>query len=326
MTEVLSKCSICQAYIDEEDLFCGNCGAEAPLRKAADAGATKEARLEKHSFECKGCGASMSYDADARNLRCPFCGSERMENEKPHRSLAARFVVPFQVNADDASEILTRWMGNGFFRPSDLVEAARVEKMTAVYVPYWAFQATTKTYWTGDSSDTPVHARGDWFPVSGETSSTYSGLLIGASSALTPAETRELCPYDLGRQTPADSYDTTGFVVEQFKVPRKYARPLARQGLEELERKKCAGFISGRSRNVKVNVRLEGLRSEPVLIPVWMIAFRYRQKLFRFLINGQNGRAYGKAPFSYLKLLMVIGIILAVLLVIAGVAAVINAM
>lgn len=304
MSDLITKCSTCRAFIDEEDLFCGNCGAEAPLREEV----AENSSLVKHSFECQGCGASMNYDADAETLRCPFCGSDGIVTESKTRTLAAKFVVPFQVTQEEAASILTRWMGNGFFRPGDLVAAAKVEKMTPVYVPYWVFQATTNTHWTGDSSATPGGARGDWYPLFGSTRSFYSGVLIGASSALTPAETRALLPFDMTAQKLADSIDVSGYIVEQFRVPRKYARPLARQGLEELERHKCAGLIPGRSRNVKVNVRLDGLKSEPVLIPIWMIAFRYKEQLYRFLINGQNGTSTGRAPFSYLKLMMVIGI------------------
>lgn len=322
MSDVITKCSICRAFIDEEDLFCGNCGAEAPPREVTADATT----LVTHSFECQGCGASMSYDADAGTLRCPFCGSEGVATETTQRTLAAKSVVAFQVSRDQAESILTKWMGNGFFRPNDLVTAAKVEKMTAVYVPHWVFQASTNTHWTGDTAATPRGARGDWYPLFGSTRSFYSGLVVGASSALTPAETKALVPFDMTAQVPADSLDVSGFVVEQFRVRRKYARPLAREGLEALERAKCAGLIRGKCRNVKVNVRLEGLKSEPVLLPIWMIAFRYREQVYRLLINGQTGTSAGRAPFSYAKLAMVIGIAVAVVAGVMGISAVISGM
>jgi predicted RNA-binding Zn-ribbon protein involved in translation (DUF1610 family) len=322
MSDLISKCTICQAFIDEEDLFCGNCGAEAPNRSGIVATPTS---VVKHSFECQGCGASMSYDADAQTLRCPFCGSEKVTAQPGTRSLAAKFVIPFVVNQNNASLILRQWMGNGFFRPNDLVETARVEKMTAVYVPYWVFRATTKTYWTGDSSHTPAGARGDWCPKFGSTYSDYAGVLIGASSSLTPSETRAICPFDLADQVAADTFDVGATIVEQFRVPRKYARPLARQGLEELERQKCQAFIPGRSRNVHVNLRLQGLHSEPVLLPIWIIAFRYREQLYRFLVNGQTGQETGRAPFSYAKLFMIIAIVLGGLLGLLAIAGVFSA-
>ncbi len=31
MSDILIKCGVCGAVLDEEDLFCPNCGTEAPL-------------------------------------------------------------------------------------------------------------------------------------------------------------------------------------------------------------------------------------------------------------------------------------------------------
>ncbi len=106
--------------------------------------------------------------------------------------------------------------------------------------------------------------------------------------------------------------------VEQFAVSRKYARPLARQGLEELERRACDKlYVPGRSRNVQVSVRIEGLASVPMLLPVWIMAYRYKQQVFRFLVNGQTGRSTGKAPTSWRKIAVAVAIGLAVLAIIA---------
>jgi len=37
MTDLLEKCTVCQAILDEEDIFCANCGAEAPDRRQSAA-------------------------------------------------------------------------------------------------------------------------------------------------------------------------------------------------------------------------------------------------------------------------------------------------
>jgi hypothetical protein len=54
-----------------------------------------------------------------------------------------------------------------------------------------------------------------------------------------------------------------------------------------------------------------------MLLPVWMMAYRYKEHVFRFLINGQTGRATGQKPTSTRKILMaiVIGIVAVVLLI-----------
>jgi hypothetical protein len=109
--------------------------------------------------------------------------------------------------------------------------------------------------------------------------------------------------------------DLGACTVEEFALPRKYARPLARQSLESLERQACDDiYIPGSHRNLKVNVRIEGLASEPVLLPVWIMAYRYRDKVYRFLLNGQTGRAAGQAPVSWVK----IGGAIAILMLVAA--------
>jgi len=126
-----------------------------------------------------------------------------------------------------------------------------------------------------------------------------------------------LCPFELSAAVEPDQVDLDNVTVEQFSVPRKYARPLARQGIESMEVQACQQrYVPGRSRNIQVNSRIEGLSSEPLLLPVWIMAYRYKEKLYRFLVNGQTGRCTGEAPISYKKIAVVAGIVAAVLLVI----------
>ena len=308
MSEELEKCAVCQGLLDEEDLFCANCGTEAPHRE--NVSGSSATMLATHNFRCEGCGASMSYDAQVQNLRCPFCGGEKLQAEKDAKTLAPKFVVPLQIEQHDAVARLKSWMGSSFWRPGDLATAAIVTKLTAVYVPYWVFSAKTFTYWTADSSQTPWGARANWCPVSGEHRGAYTGLLIGASSSLSPAETHSLCPFDLTQAIPTEQADLENALFEQFQVQRKYARPLAQQGLETLERQACAALVPGNSRNVHVNVRIEGLSAEPVLLPVWIMAYTYRERTFRFLLNGQSGRCTGTAPTSYAKIAGVIAAVI----------------
>ena len=74
----------------------------------------------------------------------------------------------------------------------------------------------------------------------------------------------------------------------------------------------CASLVPGQSRNVRVNVRLESITSEPALLPVWIMAYRYQEQVFRFLASGQTGRCTGTAPTSYHKIAAVIGIVIGV--------------
>ncbi len=315
MSELLTKCEVCQSLLDEEDMFCANCGTESPHRDKATRSDADASRQTTHNFECSGCGASMSFDATAGSLRCPFCASVDMVQKKDAKVLAPNKVVPFSASTEEAVAAMRQWLGRGFFRPSNLSHQASVVALTPVYVPYWVFEAETHTYWTADTSRTPVGARGDWYPLAGEHRGQYANLLIGASGALSPGETSALCPFNLSEGVAPGEVDLQNVTTEQFSVPRKYARPLARRGLEGIETKAVTeAYVPGRARNVHVNVRIDAMSSEPVLLPVYIMAYRFKDRTYRFLVNGQTGRATGQAPVSWLKILLLAAVIFLILL------------
>lgn len=325
MPELLSKCPICQSLLDEEDLFCPNCGTEAPARERAAPSPALSGRLTRTNFTCSGCGASMSYDASAQALRCPFCGSVDLVAQPDTTTLAPHRVIPFVLNREQAIQVLRSWLGRGFWRPGDLAQQASVVTMVPVYVPYWVFHAHTFTCWTADTDQTPAGARASWYPLAGEHRGDYAGLLVGASGALSNSETAAICPFELNTGVPPEQVDLENVTVEQFSVPRRYARPLARQGLEAYETAAVAQeCVPGSARNVHVNLRIEALESEPVLLPVWILAYRYRDELYRFLVNGQSGRPTGTAPTSWRKIAVAVLIVLAVVLGILGIFALAN--
>jgi hypothetical protein len=258
----------------------------------------------------------MSYDASAKALRCPFCGSTQLDKQPDAKEIAPDGVMPFVISREQAVTTMREWLGRGFWRPGDLAEQAAVVAMTPVYVPYWVFEAETHTFWTADSSVVPPTASGDWHPVGGAHEGQYSGLLVGASGALTGAETKAICPFDLSAAVPPEKIDLQNIIFERFSVPRKYARPLASQGLEALESEACQEYVPGKCRNMKVNVRITNLCSRPMLLPVWIMAYRYRDQVFRFLANGQTGKSTGQAPISYQKIGVAIAIAAAIILLI----------
>ena len=306
MTDLLQRCEICGGLLDEEDLFCANCGTAAPAPENCPMAPQLSIRSTTHSFGCDGCGASMSYSAQSHSLQCPFCGSAALVRRPDHKSATADRAAPFRLAREEALGRLQQFLGSSFWHPGDLAESASITKLRGVYVPYWVFSAETHTFWTADSGRPPLGARGDWVPVTGEHRGSYTGLLIGASGALTPAETALICPFELGAATSSAQIDFGDAALEECTVQRKYARPLARSGLEESEKQACARrYLQGRHRNLKVNVRIEHLHSELVLLPLWIMAYRYKDQLYRFVVNGQTGKATGRAPFSTWKAVLV---------------------
>ncbi|MFM8978926.1 MAG: hypothetical protein ACKOSS_00450 [Planctomycetia bacterium] len=302
-----NRCSLCRNMVDAEDLFCATCGRE--VEPAAGAPAPAQRALEQGllGFDCRGCGASMTYDAGAQALRCAFCGSSSLERqpgttgrERPSRR------VPFAITEARAQEAFRGWLRKGWLRPTRLQQEARLTSMVPAYVPCWAFQAKTSTHWAADSSATPPGARADWCPVGGSSDGMVDGLLVVASGSLRQEEVNALEPWSLSGAVPYAREELEGTVVEDIGLSRRAARPHAMAAIEEAERTRCAAEVPGRSRNVKVNVLVTDMGSEPVLLPVWIAAYRWRERSFRFVLNGETAKAIGQAPTSVLKVALIL--------------------
>jgi len=51
------------------------------------------------------------------------------------------------------------------------------------------------------------------------------------------------------------------------------------------------------------------------LLPIWMAAYQFQGKTYRFVVNGQTGKVQGERPWSWIK---IAGAVL-VVLILAGV-------
>jgi predicted RNA-binding Zn-ribbon protein involved in translation (DUF1610 family) len=303
------RCEKCREHLDEGDLFCPSCGHEAPLSGKNQEHEPAE-RIQVHRFECTGCGASLTWELEAQGLRCAFCGRETLEERETVSVPPPRLIVPFQIDRTRAETIFRESVGRGIFRPGDLLRELAVKEMRGVYLPYWSFSADCHLYWTADSDATPLGAKAEWAPRFGEHEACYEHVLIPASGALTSYEIGKLGAWDLDQAVPHAPELVRDIPTEAFSVTRKRARVQALEQLGRNVRADCNPKIPGiRRRNVKINPLYTSTQAWPLLVPVWILAYEYRGRRYRFLINGQTGKIEGSAPVSPWRLLAAVALV-----------------
>jgi hypothetical protein len=316
MSVAVDRCETCGGLVDLEDLFCANCGREVPDHDDARKGTLA---LGARGFGCKNCGASMAYDAGSQALKCPFCGSASLEEDGIKGVLAPELILPFVIDQAGAEGSLRGWLGSSFWHPNDLNAAAVLTDLKAIYVPYWIFHAHVQTHWTADTVRTPPGAMAPWFPVSGYGEHDYQDLWVPASEGISAKELDAVGPYDASVGVAPESVDLGGVTVEQFSVSRRYARPLAQERVEDMERGGIAAELGGPGRNIKVSTIMIDATSRAAMAPVYVMAYRYRDRLFRFVLNGQTGKFTGRAPISATKVIgVVLGTIAVAALIVGG--------
>jgi hypothetical protein len=261
-------------------------------------------------LRCTGCGAAVTYNASAQAPECVFSGSVA-QLEVPDDPLEQTdHFLPFTVDRPLAKEAFRRWLGSlGWFRPSDLVSASTIESIRPLWWVGWVFHAGALVSWTVDSDFGAQRA--DWAPHAGQTELDFDDIVVPASRGLSPEETAYLTPgYDLSTALNEVDAEMSDAVVERFEVQRSSAREVVARRIREVTRRRLEeGRLPGSTfRNLNTAVLLSRLVTRRYAFPSWVLAYRYRNSLYRTVLCGQTEeRIHGTAPYSVAKVLLALG-------------------
>lgn len=306
-----ATCPRCLGPLEQGDLRCALCALAIPPAASSivTAAAAKVVR-------CEGCGAAVSYDVQAKAPKCAFCGSVMHVEAVEDPLEQAEAKLPFTVDPSTAQEALQAWLKTrGFFRPSDLASESTVSSLQPLWWPAWVFDARGEVTWTADSN--AGSRRSAWAPHAGSTEMSFDEILVPASRGLTESECISLAPYFNSAHASPNAPGPEGALTEQFDVQRSAARQRILVATESVAVQRLkSGVIPGSSfRNIHVSIVLRGLRTRRLSMPTYVLAYKYKGKLYRALVHGQDASAvFGSSPLSWVK---VIGVSLAALAVLA---------
>jgi hypothetical protein len=292
-------CERCHAALEQGDLRCAICATAVPHLEAQ-----ANTQIEVELLRCDGCGAAVRYDVKAQAPRCSFCDSVMHVEKVEDPMEQTNWWGEFQVEPQAAGQALSQWLSSlGFFRPSDLTSRASIEGLKPLWWVAWVFDATAMVSWTADSD--AGSQRSAWAPHAGQIELTFERIVVPASRGLSDKETEALIPgYALDQGTTQEPQRQDA-IVEQFDVQRSEARGRILDAAEAVAASRVqAGAIPGsRFRNVHVELVLRGLQTRRCAFPAYVLAYRYRNKLYRAVINGQSDTFMtGNAPYSLWKI------------------------
>jgi len=329
-------CQYCGAKMAVGGAEGGQAIVEYDLEQGLARAAERGLGVEVKTTECQTCGARVSFEGPATAAVCEFCGSSQVMEQEANRNLIRpESLVPFQVPADQAKARFKSWLAGLWFRPSDLKQRARMGQITGVYVPYWTFDARADSRWTAEAGhhyyeeekykapDGSVKTRRErktrWHPAWGSRTDAYDDLLICASKGLPTEIAERLKTFDTARLVPYQPQYLAGWRAEEYALQLNDAWAQGVGKVEQSQRGRCSGDVPGDTqRNLNVATRLSEETFKHVLLPLYIASYRYGDQVYRFLVNGQTGEVEGKAPWSTVKIVLFIGLVVAIVALCAG--------
>jgi len=155
-----------------------------------------------------------------------------------------------------------------------------------------------------------------WSYASGRVQNTFDDILVLASNSLPRKIAQRLAPWDLENFVPYRDEYLSGFVAESYQVDLSQGFETAREIMDGFIRQSICRDIGGDHQRIdSVNTQYENITFKHTLLPVWISAYRYRERVFRFLVNARTGEVQGERPYSVWKILL---LVLAIVLIVGG--------
>lgn len=341
------NCDGATAYsTDDGGLTCSFCGYhEAPQVEIVGKGAqefeftvetversTNGWGQERKELVCNSCASHTTLSTEMLSHTCPFCGSNAvMQTRAPQDVLRPRFLVPFVTTTENCRQITATWLQNSWMLPKDLQNLARTTEYTPIYIPFWTFDARTKASWRAEVHNTDANRRrhsaknwkwerpfllklGDregrqWDWESGAVSLFTDDLLISGSRQISLPLLKQLRGYRLNELVPYDPTFLAGLSAQAYDVDLETSWAAARRTMRARTKSACLEQASSRTtRNFSMNLDFSEESWRYILLPLYLATYRYGDKVFQVLINGQTGSIAGQRPVDWRKVAQVLGL------------------
>lgn len=275
-----------------------------------------EAKVEIRTVKCNSCGAETTLKPNVAADDCAFCGSPLVVNDaKISNILRPKSILPFKIDQKDGLKKFNDWIGTLWFAPDNLKRMSKDQKLTGMYMPYWTYDSATSTQYSGYQGvhyhetehyedaegrrQTRTITRTQWYPASGVVRNHFDDVLVLASDSLPKDYADALEPWDLHELVPYAEQYLSGFKTETYHIDVKLGFENAKNKMEPTIINTIHQDIGGNEQRIDYkSTEYDQITFKHTLLPIWISAYRYNEKAYRFLINGRTGQVKGERPYS----------------------------
>lgn len=311
--------------------YCGN--TQAPLKASAkqraavlfehrlpdrtvveeeDSQATFETVLSRTAQEvdCPGCGVTLTFEPQDVADQCPFCQTSIViQPRAASPMIAPSGVVPFAVGHRDAIQAVQAWLRRrwdfddwqAMTAKGNLQSLARIKQQPiGLYMPFWTYDAQTVSNYQGRKGETDG-SKTRWSSlISGQVSHRFDDVMVVASKACNRDRLDDLwSSVSMDDVAPYDPQYLAGFRAQRYQVSILEGFERAKEHMERKIRALIRKEIGGDKQRISQLVTDHSQISfKHVLLPVWLLNYRYENDIFQVVVNARTGKVLGERPKS----------------------------
>ena len=350
------NCNGCGALLHfapgTHSLQCDYCGASNPIEQKTDgqiyaydyeqfiAGIDTAKQSDNHKVvSCKNCGSQTVLDTFVTSDTCPFCTAALvLDLESGQQYVTPHYILPFAITQQQGIDAFKKWIKGLWWAPNDLSKklVSTATGLSGVYLPYWAYNTDTITdyrgqrgdyYYTTESYTETVNGQTEtktrrvrhtsWSHASGTVERDFRNLMIPASGSLPEKTQDKLGPWNLNMLVDFDERYTSGFRSETYQLTPQNgfvkATILTYDSIDSAIRNDIGGDeqrVDDRDTTYLNNA------IKYLMLPVWVSAYKYNNKVYQFTVNASTGEVIGQRPVSAAKIILAVLFAIALIILI----------
>jgi DNA-directed RNA polymerase subunit RPC12/RpoP len=281
---------------------------------------------------CGSCGGTVVFIGTLTSSACPYCGTP-IQRDKIHSAthrIPVDAVIPFHVDHERARQNLAEWVRSRWFAPNAFLKQGVSGNFNGVYLPYWTFDTLTFNSYSGQRGDAYYVTVGSgknrrtvrkvrWSSASGQFQRFFDNVTIPASRGLDMNRLIALEPWPFGKSIPFTQQVLAGFLARTYDISLQEGFVAAKERVDSAIESDVRRRIGGDEQRISsINSRYDAITFKHLLLPVWLMTYRFHEKPYRVYINAATGEVQGDRPYSWVKITLAV---LAALVVVAIIAA-----
>ena len=256
-------------------------------------------------FQCPSCGGEIITDENTAATFCPYCDNPTILPGRLSGILKPDAVLPFQTNKEDAKAAFLRLCKGKPLLPKAFTAQQQIEKITGMYVPFWlydcnadfegSYKATRIQRWSDAYYN---YTKTDHFLLRREADAAFSGIPMDGSKKMEDAFMESIEPFDYSQMVDFDTAYLSGYLADKYDVPWEAGKERIRQRVSQSVDDQLQSSFLGYATVIPAgkNMHISQSKAKYVLLPVWMLNTRYKEKIYTFAMNGQTGKMTGVFP------------------------------
>lgn len=297
------KCPKCSAelILDNENnkLKCEYCRSDFDLEES-----------KKEIYTCV-CGAEIISSTELN--RCIYCNSKEITHKSFKSKYNIDYIIPFEITKKDAMNAFKKLCKNKWFMSKSFNINKKSQEIKGVYIPFMMCDYDTTGVLETECDDISTwnsggykYTKTDKYKAVRGGNVSFEKILVNASNNFQDEILEVIEPFDFKKMKDFNIKECDNYLIEKNNKTKeeliKDANNKTKHYFKEEMKKDIRGF--NKIKEIDSSINLYNLNMSYILLPIWILNIKNRNKIYTFAMNGQTGKIINNTPIDKKRIIV----------------------